>query len=193
MRALPQGPESPSYSLRPLFGVSGGARLPCKPQAYAPLPGRGEGLGTGAYESAARLLYNALLLVVGAQPSAGSSSSGSWSQGLPGILNKSARSLLYSPSWSLVFMPYTPLAPRRWNSSKFLRWRRGALCVTNFLPLPGSLTLMRPSVGRTPSSPTILCYREFPRMSLLGDSVNRGDPLPGEFCYSMFENVPFGA
>src|SRR5215211_9461516 len=43
---------------------------------------------------------------------------------LPGILNKLARSLLYLPSWSLVFMPYTPLAPRRWNSSKFLRWRR---------------------------------------------------------------------
>src|SRR5215207_4184977 len=37
-------------------------------------------------------------------------------------------------------MPYTPLAPRRWNSSKFLRWRRGALCLTNFLPLPNSLT-----------------------------------------------------
>src|SRR5215207_9008113 len=37
-------------------------------------------------------------------------------------------------------MPYTPLAPRRWNSSKFLRWRRGALCLTNFLPLPDSLT-----------------------------------------------------
>src|SRR5215213_9243025 len=31
-------------------------------------------------------------------------------------------------------MPYTPLAPRRWNSSKFLRWRRGALFRIIFLP-----------------------------------------------------------
>src|SRR5215212_6228550 len=51
MRALPQGAESPSYSLRPLFVVSGGARLPCKPQGYAPLHTIPPTLrGTGAYE-----------------------------------------------------------------------------------------------------------------------------------------------
>ena len=63
--------------------------------------------------------------------------------------DKSARSLLYLPSWSLVFMPYTSLTPRRWNSSKFLRWRGGALCLTNFLPLPDSLT--------TSSSSSFVC------------------------------------
>src|SRR5215212_10277466 len=49
--------------------------------------------------------------------------------------DKSASSLLYSPSWSSVFMPYTPLAPRHWNDSKrFPALRRGALFLIKFLP-----------------------------------------------------------
>src|SRR5215212_11459146 len=57
--------------------------------------------------------------------------------------NKLARSLLYSPSWSLVFMPYTPLAPRRWNSSKFLRWRRGLSVLPISYPYQIALRLAR--------------------------------------------------
>src|SRR5215217_9256032 len=50
-------------------------------------------------------------------------------------------------------MPYTPLTPRRWNSSKFLRWRRGALFLIPLLStlvILGALSLLGPDSHNLP-------------------------------------------
>src|SRR5215212_7067756 len=78
-------------------------------------------------------------------------------------------------------MPYTPLAPRRWNSSKFLRWRRGAFCLTNFLPLPDSLTTSSSSsycLNRMAAAHTargsLFLIESLSKLSILGSSVGPG-------------------
>src|SRR5215217_5027562 len=42
-------------------------------------------------------------------------------------------------------MPYTPLAPRCWNTGRLLRTRRGALFLTNFLSNPAIVLDVLPS------------------------------------------------